>query len=155
MEESSAIRNRDYMYHIDFAGLGRPNAFGGLTHPGDTDLTYSGRWSDRWLFGEVKLEGSDFPSGQSYYQQMLANDITNKQVLYARMVFAPQHLVDGVVKAKNCKVIAFYYKPAQANTGTMYDVQGLGFTPDDLIAWADDHHTDNKIKTFLETKLSN
>ncbi len=146
------IRNKENFYHIDFEGIGRPNAYGGWTPPGDLDQMYHGRYKDRWLFGEVKMEGASYSGGQRYHQREFIND-HRSMALLAIYFFKQEYLIDGWVKIKDCYVGELYFKPKDAVSGYTIDVRGLGITPKDVNAWADDDKSNTKVKDLISKWL--
>lgn len=141
MWEDSAIRNKEHLYHLDNVGLGRQNGFKKRTYPGDIDFMYLGKHHDRWLFGEVKMEGGIFRPEQKYFQETLAKDIYKKKVLFAFMTFHPRYLkLDGTVETRNCVVRNLFLKPEMQDTGHWAKViDPILSRPETLIEWADEY----------------
>lgn len=147
------VRNRNNFYHIDFEDIGRNNPFGGFTPPGDIDQVYHGWFKDRWLFGEIKMAGTPFSYGQQQHQVELMCDI-RKMVILAQYYFEPQFLdEDNWVKLKYCTVERIFFKPNEARTGVWINLHDLGFTPQNLIEWADDRKNYRSLADFLEHYL--
>lgn len=141
MEEGSAIRNKDHLYHLDNVGLGRVNGYSRRTYPGDVDLMYLGKHHDRWLFGEVKMEGGIFRPEQRYFQETLAKDIYKKRVVFAFMTFDPKYLkLDKTVETRNCIARYLFVKPEMQDEGFWCEiVDPFVRRPETLIEWADEH----------------
>lgn len=150
MEESSAILYPGEQYTLDFAGLGRPNGYGGLVHPGDIDLVYGNMGGKhRWLLGEVKRDTANFNKGQRYFQTKFVNDL-RPEVILAYLVFTPDQLINGLVKAKDCKVIALYYKPFDATEGQWTNINMNMLKLEDLIMWVDESEKQILLRQIIE-----